>query len=139
MRRCRTSGRLTISYKGSNVPLLAQRFAAAVQALIADGPIKQRLTSACAEHLADIAEADLPPALREEFAGLQAAVSRVEPVGIESRVRASVQKMSASEAVGHAATIVKLYAELLAGLDRAEPLKVVGPPRKAPRYLAGGS
>jgi hypothetical protein len=121
------------------VPLLAQRFAAAVQALIADGPIKQRLTNACAEHLADVAEDELPPALREDFAGLRAAIDRVEPVGIESRVRASVQKMSANEAVGHAATIVKLYAELLAGLDRAEPLKVVAPPRKAPRYLAGGS
>ena len=121
------------------MPLLAQRFAAAVQALIADGPIKQRLTSAFADHLADIAEADLPPTLREPFAVLRAAVSRVAPAGNESRVRASVQKMSASEAVGHAATIVKLYAELLAGIDRAEPLKVVAPPRKSPRHLAGGS
>ena len=119
--------------------LLAQRFAAAVQALVADGPIKQRLTSACAGHLADIAEADLPPALREPFAELQAAVSRVRPAGRESRVRASVQKMSASEAVGHAATIVKLYAALLAGIERVEPLKVVAQPRKSPRYLAGGS
>jgi hypothetical protein len=121
------------------VSLLAQRFAAAVQALVADGPIKQRLTSACAEHLAGIAEADLPPALREPFAELLTAVSRVAPAGRESRIRATVQKMSASEAVGHAATIVKLYAELLAGIDRAEPLKVVAQPRKGQRYLAGGS
>ena len=121
------------------MPLSAQRFAAAVHALIADGPIKQRLTSAYAEHLADVAETDLPPALRQDFAALQAAVSRVEPVGIESRVRASVQKMSATEAVSHAATIVKLYTELLTSLDRAEPLKVIAPPRKAPRLLAGGS
>lgn len=121
------------------MPLSAQRFAAAVEALISDGPVKQRLTNAYSEHLADVTEADLPPALRQEFLALQAAVNRVEPVGIESRVRASVQKMSATEAVGHAATILKLYTELLTGLDRAEPLKVVVPARKLPRTLAGGS
>jgi hypothetical protein len=115
----------------------AQRFAAAVQALIADGPIKQRLTSAFAEHLADLNEADLPAALRRDFADLQTAVSRVAPAGSESRVRASVQKMAASEAVGHAATILKLYVELANGLERAEPLKVVPPPRKTPHYLTG--
>ena len=119
------------------MPHSAQRFAAAVQALIADGPIKQRLAGAYAEHLADLTEADLPAALRHDFAELQAAVSRVAPVGSESRVRASVQKMSAPEAVGHAATIVKLYVELVNGLERAEPLKVVPPPRKAPHLLTG--
>lgn len=127
------------SHEGSHVPVLAQRFAGAVQALIADGPIKQRLTIACADHLGDVAEADLPAGMREEFAALRAAVSRVEPVGIKSRVRASVQKMSADEAVAHAATIVKLYVELLTGGDRAEPLKVIGEARKAPRLLVGRS
>lgn len=119
------------------MPNSAQRFAAAVQALIADGPIKQRLTNACGEHLADLTEADLPAALRHDFADLQAAVNRVEPAGSESRVRASVQKMAPAEAVGHAATIVKLYVELVNGLERAEPLKVVQPTRKAPQYLTG--
>jgi hypothetical protein len=119
------------------VPHSAQSFAAAVQALIADGSIKQRLTSAYADHLAHLAEADLPAALRHDFADLQAAVNRVAPAGSESRVRASVQKMAAAEAVGHAATIVKLYVELVNGLERAEPLKVVPPPRKAPHYLTG--
>ena len=75
--------------------------------------------------------------MRREFAELNAAISRVAPAGHESRARASVQKMSASEASGHASTIVKLYVELMNGLERAEPLKVVAPPRKAPRYLAG--
>lgn len=115
----------------------AERFAAAVQVLIEDGPIKQRLAAAYSLHLADVAEADLPPPLRRDFAELHAAISRVAPVGHETRVRASVQKMSPSEASDHAATIVKLYVELVAGLERAEPLKVVAPPRKAPRYLSG--
>jgi hypothetical protein len=105
--------------------------------LIADGPIKQRLMSAYAEHLADLAETDLPAAVRDDFVDLRAAVSRVAPAGSESRVRASVQKMAPAEAVGHAATIVKIYVELVSGVERAEPLKVVPPPRKAPSYLTG--
>jgi len=119
------------------VSSFAERFAAAVQVLIADGPIKQRLAAAYSQHLADLVDAELPPALRRDFAELQAAVSRVAPVGHETPVRASVQKMSPREASDHAATILKLYVELVNGLERAEPLKVVAAPRKAPRYLAG--
>ncbi len=115
----------------------AQRFAAAVETLIGDGPVKQRLANAYGQHLAELTEANLPTGLRKEFAELQAAVTKVAPAGTETRVRATVQKMSAAEAAGHAATIVKLYVELMNGLDRAEPLKVVTPPRKAPRYLTG--
>jgi hypothetical protein len=117
----------------------AQRFAEAVQALIGDGPVKQRLATAYSSHLADLTDAELPAALRREFGELQAALSRVAPVGNESRVRASVQKMSPSDAVGHAATIVKLYVELMNGVERAEPLKVVAPSRKPPRFLTGRS
>jgi hypothetical protein len=117
----------------------AERFAAAVQTLIGDGPIKQRLATAYSLHLAAVTDTDLPPGLRRDFGELQAAVSRVTPVGKETPVRASVQKMSPSEAVGHAATIVKLYVELMNGVERAEPLKAVAPPRKPPRYLTGRS
>jgi len=122
--------------QGSIVSPFAQRFAEAVHTLIADGPIKQRLASAYALHLADLVEAELPAALRRDFGELQAALSRVAPVGKESRVRASVQKMSPDEAAGHAATIVKLYVELMTSVERAEPLKVVAP-RKPPRFLTG--
>ena len=86
-------------------------------------------------HLADLAEAEFPVGLRRDFADLHAALNRVAPVGTESRVRASVQKMSPDEAAGHAATIVKLYVELLSNLERAEPLKVVSAPKKPPHYL----
>ena len=123
--------------QGSIVSSSVERFAAAVEVLVADGPIKQRLAAACSLHLADLTEADLPPALRREFADLHTAVSRVAPAGYETPVRASVQKMSTSEASAHAATIVKLYVALASGVERAEPLKVVAPPRKAPRYLSG--
>jgi hypothetical protein len=116
------------------VPALAQRFAAAVQVLIGDGPIKQRLAGAYL-HVAELTDADLPPGLRRDFGDLLAAMTRVIPVGHETRIRASVQKMSASEATGHAATIVKLYVALASGLERAEPLKVVAPPAR--RHLTG--
>jgi len=118
---------------------LAQRFAEAVQALVADGSIKQRLTSAYATHLADLTDAEFPAGLRRDFGDLQAVMSRIAPVGSETRARASVQKMSVAEAVAHATTIVRLYVELMNTLERAEPLKVVAPPRQPPRYLTGRS
>ncbi len=119
------------------MPPIAQRFAEAIHALIGDGPVKQRLVNAYAQHLADLTDAELPAALRRDFGELQAALNRVDPVGTEGRVRASVQKMSAAEAAGHAATILELYVELVSAVERAEPLKVVAPPRKPPRYLTG--
>jgi hypothetical protein len=114
----------------------AQHFASAVQTLIGDGPIKQRLASAYALHLAELPEADLPAAVQRDLGELQAALTRIAPVGNETRIRASVQKMSPSEATGHAATIVKIYVALMSGAERAEPLKVVAP-RKPSRYSTG--
>jgi hypothetical protein len=118
---------------------LTDRFTEAVLKLVGDGPIKQRLLRAFTEHLGDLDEADLPVALRREFGDLRAALNRIKPVGSETRVRASVKKMSAGEAVRHAGTIVRLCAALLGQAERAEPLKVVTAPTKPPRYLANGS
>ena len=115
---------------------LTDRFAEAVRTLVGDGPIKQRLSRAYAEQLETLDHADLPAALRNEFSGLHAALNRVAPFGKETRVQASVQKMSAGEAVRHAETIVRLFMSLLSQTERAEPLKVVSSPNKAPpRYL----
>jgi hypothetical protein len=114
---------------------VAQKFAEAVQALVGDGPVKQRLASAYSEHLADLTENELPAGSRQDFADLQTAMTRYAPVGKETRVRASVQKMSPADASRHAATIVKLYVELAGAADRAEPLKVVPQTRPPPRYL----
>lgn len=116
---------------------LAQRLGEAVQTLIGDGPVKVRLATAYTRHLGDLADSEFPAGLRRDFADLQAAMSRISPVGSETRVRASVQKMSPDEAASHAATIVKLYVELMNSVERAEPLKVVPPPKKPPRFLTG--
>src|SRR5690606_14704811 len=93
---------------------------------------------AYAAHLGDIADEDLPPAQRELFGELHQAMTRVTPFGKETAVRASVQKMSAADAAGHAATIARLYGELATALaERAEPLKVVAGGAKAapPRFV----
>lgn len=123
--------------QGSKVSPFAQRFAAAVSALIGEGPIKQRLASAYSQHLADLADSDLPAALQHDFSALRSALTRVAPVGTETAVHASVRKMSPGEAASHAATILKLYLALSSETERAEPLKVVSAPRKTPRYLTG--
>jgi len=120
------------------VSLLSERFAAAVRALVGDGPLKQRLIRAYGDHLGEIDRDDLPIPLRRDFADLAEALQRRIPVGTESRVQATVQKMSASEAGSHAGKIVQLYVALLGQVERAEPLKVVSSPaasKKAPRFL----
>lgn len=99
-----------------------------------EGSVKHRLSRAFAENLEDLQDGELPPPLRREFEELHAALHRIPPAGHETRVRASVQKMSAQEAGSHAGTIVRLYVELLGDSERAEPLKVVSGD-KTPRYL----
>jgi hypothetical protein len=120
----------------SSEPKLVERFACAVRTLVADGPIKERLARAYSEHLEGLTDGELPPALRASFGALKSALSRVEPVGSESRVRANVRKMAAREAAGYACNILTLYVDLLSQTERAEPLKVVSNGKKTPRYLA---
>ena len=114
---------------------LAERFVQAVRVLVGDGPIKQRLTRAFAEYLDDLPVSDFPSALRSPFGELQAVFHRFAPAGSETAVKASVQKMSAADASLHANSIVSLYIGLVGQTERAEPLKVVVPSKKAPRYL----
>jgi len=111
---------------------LAERFEAAVTALVSEGPIKQRLAAAYSEHLDDLEISELPAGLRPAFSDLHDALHRARPVGREPSVKATVRKMSAVEAGTHAGTIVMLFAELVRNAQRAEPLKVVGAPEKPP-------
>jgi hypothetical protein len=128
----------TKNKKGTQVSHLTERFAEAVRTLVSDGPLKQRLIRAYGDHLGDLDHADLPVAVRREFTDLREALQSRAPAGRESRVQATVQKMSPTEAGSHAGTIVQLYIALLGQLERAEPLKVVTSPAsapKAPRFL----
>lgn len=118
---------------------LAERFQAAVSALVGDGSIKERLAIAYVENLDDLEETEFPAELRDTFESLQSALHAERPVGREPCVRATVRKMSSPEAKGHASTIVLLYAALVRHGERAEPLRVVESPRsKPPKFLSDG-
>jgi hypothetical protein len=92
---------------------IVERFASAVRALVGDGPVKDRLTTAYCDFLADLQQVELPVRGKTEFNQLHTALHSVSPVGKIDCVRASVRKMSPGEAGWHARTIVRLYGELL--------------------------
>jgi hypothetical protein len=118
---------------------LAERFQAAVTILVSDGPIKERLAAAYVENLDDLENTEFPSDLRALFSDLQAALHVERPVGREPCVRATVRKMSRTQARGHAGTIVLLYAELVRHGQRAEPLRVVPTgQKKLPKFLSEG-
>jgi hypothetical protein len=125
---------------------IVERFAAAVQVLVGEGPVKNRLTSAYSEYLEDLQQVDLPIAGKGVFSELHRALHSASPVGKVDCVRASIQKMSPVEAWWHARTIVRLYTELLAMEHgaRTQPeaaLKPTGTEAagEPPRFLARGS
>jgi hypothetical protein len=116
---------------------LAERFQAAVDVLVGDGSIKERLAVAYVENLDDLEETEFPADLRDAFGTLQAALHSERPVGREPCARATVRKMSTLEAKGHAGTIVQLYAALVRHGERAEPLRVIrGASEKPPKFLS---
>jgi hypothetical protein len=118
----------------------AERFEAAVDFLVSDGPVKQRLAQAYSDYLEALQDQDLPVSVRNAISELHAAMHRVAPMGKESCVKASVQKMSPREAAGHAEAIVRIYVQLLTQGERSESLKVVETEIKSPpRYLVGAS
>lgn len=117
---------------------IVERFEAAVQALVADGPIKIRLRNAYTEYLEDLSQVDLPIAGNADFGELHSALHSVEPVGKIDCVKASVQKMSPAEAWWHAQTIVRLYTQVLS-LDRGnriEPEIELVTADAPPRFIA---
>lgn len=77
-----------------------------------DGTIKDRLVDAYTEHLFAVESEQLPDPLRADFAALCAAMHRERPLSRESAVRASVRKMSMSEAREYAALVVRLFAAM---------------------------
>lgn len=98
---------------------IVERFEAAVQVLVGDGPVKNRLLAAYTDYLEDLQQVDLPIDSKLDFGDLHTALHRASPIGKIDRVRASVQKMSPTEAWWHAQTIVRLYTEVLAMERRA--------------------
>ena len=105
-------------------------------------PVKERLTVAYVEFLEDLQQVELPVRGKSEFSQLHSAMHSVAPVGKIDGVRASVRKMSPTEAGWHARTIVRLYGELLVlGRDARPPLEPAPDQRvdQPPGYLTARS
>jgi len=124
---------------------IVERFAAAVQALVGEGPVKDRLTTAYSEYLEDLQQIDLPISGKGDFGELHQALHCQSPVGKVDCVKASIQKMSPVQAGWHARTIVRLYAELVtmecgARTQAEVALKTAKRPADAtPRFLSRGN
>lgn len=119
---------------------IVERFEAAMQTLLGDGPVKSRLGAAYSAYIAGLEHVDLPIPGMGDLSKLHAAMHSAGPVGRLSPVAASIQKMSAAEASAHACTILRLYTQLLAMEQGARPpIEVVVEPaeQRSPRFLSG--
>ena len=95
------------------MPSTVDRFYAAVSVLAGEGRMKQRLLKAYTENLGDIDEDELPVAVREPFADLRSRMRAVDPLHTESRVYASVRKMSRRDASECSSIVLDIYNELM--------------------------
>jgi hypothetical protein len=83
----------------------------AALSLARSGPIKDRLTDAFRNHLAQVSTDELPEPLRAEFRACHETLTREPPLlRGEDAVRATVRKMSSHEADEVACSVVRLFA-----------------------------
>ena len=119
---------------------IVERFEAATETLLGDGPVKNRLGAAYSAYLEDLRHVELPVAGMAEFNGLHVAMHSAGPVGRLSPVAASIQKMSPAEASSHARTILRLYTQLLAmeqGMRPPVEAVIEQPEERSSRFLSG--
>lgn len=103
-------------------------FQDATLSLARSGALKDRLNEAYQNHLARIDESELPKDLRDEFRSFSERLTR-EPALLrgEDSVKATIRKMSSSEAEAAATSIVRMFC----ALQRSS-----GPTRSAPTGTA---
>src|SRR5579862_326586 len=85
----------------------------AALSLARSGSIKDRLIDAYRNHLALVNVEELPEALREDFRACHEALTRERPLRGEDAVRATVRKMSSTEADQLACLVVRLFAAIV--------------------------
>jgi hypothetical protein len=89
------------------------KFRGAALSLARSGSIKDRLTDAYRNHLAFVDESELPGELVEEFRAVSYALNRHRPLlRGEDTFRATVRKMSNTEADEVASCVVRLFGEI---------------------------
>lgn len=112
-------------------------FSAAVAVLAGHGHIKQRLVKAFDDNLSELSEDSLPIPLKQPFADLKLAMSRVKPLNGEGAALASVRKMSVDEADRCAMLMVDLYGRSLRCADVGQAALPLGerPQDPVPPFL----
>jgi hypothetical protein len=109
------------------------KFRGATLSLARSGSIKDRLTDAYRNHLAFVDESELPGELVEEFRAVSHALNRQLPLlRGEDAFRATVRKMSNTEADDVASCVVRLFGEI----SRAPTGLVRKPPKGAPQIIS---
>jgi hypothetical protein len=106
--------------------IACEQLEGAALSLARSGTIKDRLTDAWRNHLAQVDAEELPERLRTEFRACHAALTREAPLRGEDAVRATVRKMSGHEADELACTVVRLYAAAVREATREEALESAG-------------
>ena len=91
------------------------KFRGAALSLARSGPIKDRLTAAYRNHLAFVEESELPHELVAEFRALSSTLKRERPTSRnDDALRATVRKMSSTEADEVASCVVRLFGAISA-------------------------
>ena len=85
------------------------KFNSAISRLTGVGSIKERLHEAYSYNLYDLQSSDLPSEIYNKFEALKRAMTRVEPLGSETKVEAAMRKMYDSDAIKWIGEIVTMY------------------------------
>jgi hypothetical protein len=93
---------------------LSERLEAAALALSGPEGIKDRLYSAWSQHLADLELRDFPREVRDEFEAMIGALSRERALPGDSILKASLRKLSNTDASRFAGLIVRTYGRVAA-------------------------
>jgi hypothetical protein len=91
------------------------KFRGATLSLARSGSIKDRLTAAYRDYLAFVDESELPRELVAEFRALNSVLKRERPASRQDDpLRATVRKMSSTEADEVASSVVRMYGAMSA-------------------------
>jgi len=97
-----------------------EKFQQATVTLARSGSIKDRLSDAYRNHLAQVGEDELPRELRQDFRAFSHALTRERPaLRGEDPVRATVRKLSSEEAEGLACSVVQMFSALPRSMSAA--------------------
>lgn len=91
---------------------ISDRFAAALRHCVGSKPLKERLADAWINELEDIGISELPEQLRAEFRRLRESMHTAKPQPHEPVAKASIRKMSASQAERETCRILQLAQEM---------------------------